>query len=34
MYSIVESLYYTHETNITLYVIYTGIKKLKKKSGN
>ena len=27
MYRIVESLYYTCETNITLYINYTGIEK-------
>ena len=31
MYRIVESLYYTPETNMTLYFNYTGIKLKKKK---
>lgn len=30
MYVIVESLYFTPETNVTLYVTYTGIKITKK----
>ena len=29
MYRVVESLYYTPETTITMYVTYTGIKNLK-----
>ena len=32
MHRIVESLHWTFETNITLYVSYTGIKILKRKT--
>ena len=32
IYRIVESLYHTPETNVTLYVNYIGIKKKKKKT--